>query len=299
MTPATTSAAWTSRSNSSSPSAARLVGTGVALYVERAGGQFEEARVSLDADGHFVAHSATGPHGQGHATTFAQIVADELQIDPDRVELRFDEPEGAGTFGGRATAMGGSALLLAARELRAKLDAGERPPLEAHARFESDYVFSSGAYAAVVEIDPETGALRVKRIAAVDDAGTIVNHELADGPGARRQRPRPRRQPARGVRPRRGRPAAQRQLHRVRDAVRGRGPGDPHRVRRVALAANPLGAKGIGEGGSIGVPAALGNAVADAIGGIRVDPPIPPRSCGELVPRCRVPSSGRVRKFVV
>ena len=77
--------------------------------------------------------------------------------------------------------MGGSALLLAARELRARLDAGERPPLEAHARFESDYVFSSGAYAAVVEIDPETGALRVKRIAAVDDAGTIINHELAEG----------------------------------------------------------------------------------------------------------------------
>jgi carbon-monoxide dehydrogenase large subunit len=253
-----------------------LVGTGVAVYVERAGGQFEEARVSLAADGRVVAHSAAGPHGQGHATTFAQIVAGELQIDPDRVELRFDEPEGAGTFGGRGTVMGGSALLLAARELRARLDAGEQPPLEAHARFESDYVFSSGAYAAVVEIDPETGALRVKRIAAVDDPGTIVNHELAEG-------------------------------QVLGGSVHGLGAslleefahdedGQPLNANFTAYAMpsaaevpeirtafvespsplNPLGAKGIGEGGAIGVPAALGNAVADAIGGIRVDPPYTP-----------------------
>ena len=135
--------------------------------------------------------------------------------------------------------MGGSALLLAARELREKLDAGERPPLEAHARFESDYVFSSGAYAAVVEIDPETGALRVKRIAAVDDAGTIINHELADGQvlggsvhglGASLLEE--------FVHDEDGQPL-QRQLHRLRDAVRGRGAGDPHRVHRVALPAQP------------------------------------------------------------
>jgi carbon-monoxide dehydrogenase large subunit len=250
-----------------------LVGTGVAVYVERAGGQFDEARVSIDADGRVVAHSAAGPHGQGHATTFAPIVADALGVSMDRVEVRFGDAVGAGTFGGRGTVMGGSALLLAARELRRKLDAGESPPLEAHARFESDYVFASGAYAAVVSIDPETGALTVKRIAAVDDAGTIVNRELAEG-------------------------------QVLGGSVHGLGAslleeffhdedGQPLNANFTAYAMpsaaevpeirtafvespsplNPLGAKGIGEGGAIGVPAALGNAVADALGGIHVDPP--------------------------
>ena len=54
----------------------RIVGTGVALYVERAGGQFEEARVAIEPGGRVIAHSGSGPHGQGHETTFAQIVAD-------------------------------------------------------------------------------------------------------------------------------------------------------------------------------------------------------------------------------
>ena len=54
-------------------------------------------------------------------------------------------------------------------------------PLRAEARFDSDLVFSSGAYAAAVEIDPETGKLTVRRIVAVDDAGTVINPLLAHG----------------------------------------------------------------------------------------------------------------------
>ena len=195
--------------------------------------------MELLADGHVVAHSAAGPHGQGHATTFAQIVADALGVEPDRVELRFDELEGAGTYGGRTTAMGGSALLLAARELRARLDAGERPPLR-------------GARPLRVRLRVRLRRVRRGRrdrprdrraARQADRRRRRRRHDrqprAGRGPGARRQRARPRRQPARGVRPRRGRPAAQRQLRRLRDAVRGRGPGDPHRVRRVALAAQP------------------------------------------------------------
>ena len=264
-----------------------LVGTGVAVYVERAGGQFEEARVELLEDGRVVAHSAAGPHGQGHATTFAPIVAGALGVSPENVELRFGEAEGPGTYGGRTTAMGGSVLLLAARELRAKLDAGERPPLEAHARFESDFVFASGAYAAVVAIDPDTGALEVRRIAAVDDAGTIVNHELAEG-------------------------------QVLGGSVHGLGvslleeffhdeDGQPLNANFTVYAMpsaaevpeirtafvespsplNPLGAKGIGEGGTVGVPAAIGNAVTDALGGIRVDPPYTPEKLWGAVTRSR------------
>src|SRR5204862_204111 len=53
--------------------------------------------------------------------------------------------------------------------------------LSASARFESELVFSSGGYAAVVEIDPATGRLHVLRIAAVDDSGTVINPMLAHG----------------------------------------------------------------------------------------------------------------------
>lgn len=264
-----------------------LVGTGVAVYVERAGGQFEEARVELLADGRVVAHSAAGPHGQGHATTFAPVVAEALGVLPDRVDLRFDEPVGAGTFGGRTTAMGGSALLLAARELRAKLDAGRQPPLEAHARFESDYVFSSGAYAAVVAIDPDTGALDVRRLVAVDDAGRIVNHELAEGQvfggsvhglGASLLEE--------FVHDEDGQPvSASFAAYALASAA------EVPEIRTAFVESpsplNPLGAKGIGEGGTIGVPAALGNAVSDALGGIRVDPPYTPEKLWRAISSSR------------
>jgi carbon-monoxide dehydrogenase large subunit len=273
-----------------SADAERLVGTGVALYVERAGGQWEEARVAVAADGTVIAHSGAGPHGQGHATAFAQIVADALRVDPDGVELRFGDsdtvPAGVGTFASRSTAMGGSALLLAARRLRERCDARDAGrglalaelaaaggPLEASARFESDLVFGSGAYAAVVEIERATGELNVRRIAAVDDAGRIVNPLLAEG------------QVLGGTVHGLGASLVEEFVHNE--------DGQPTTVSFLDYALptaaevpeirtafvqspsprNPLGAKGIGEGGAIGAPAAIGNAVADALGGRRVDPP--------------------------
>jgi carbon-monoxide dehydrogenase large subunit len=172
--------------------------------------------------------------------------------------------------------MGGSALLLAARRVHARLDAGEVPPLTEHARFESDQVFGSGAYAAVVAIDAETGLLTVKRIAAVDDAGTIVNPLLAEGQvlgGSAHglgcslieeivydEDGQPQNPSFAGY----GLPTA----------------GDVPEIRPAFVESpsplNPLGAKGIGEGGAIGVPAAIGNAVAAARGGRHVDPPYTP-----------------------
>ena len=260
-----------------------MIGTGLALYVERAGGQFEEARVERDDDGRVIAHTGAGPHGQGHVTTFAQIVADELDIDTDDVEVRYGDsatvPAGIGTFASRSTAMAGSALLLAARRLR------EEGGHVAHARFASDQVFGSGAYAATVEIDRATGELRVLRIAAVDDAGTIVNPLLAEGQvlgGAVH---------GLGValveevqHDEDGQPTAASLLDysllTAAEIPHDRTP----RSCESPSPRNPLGAKGIGEGGAIGVPAAIGNAVADALGGRHVDPPYTPeklwRRCG-------------------
>ncbi len=249
----------------------RRIGIGVGMLIERSGGNWESAVVRRMPGGRLLVRTGSSPHGQGHETTFAQIVADELGVDPGRVEVRWGDseagPAGVGTFGSRSTAMGGAALLEAARKLRA--EGGD----EAEAVFESGYVFSSGAYAAVVEIDPETAALEIVRLSAVDDAGRIVNPLLAHGQvvGA----------------------TAQGLGQALVEAVRHDETGQPLTVSFVdypLLTAsemprlrsefvetpsplNPLGAKGIGEGGSIAAPAAVANAVVDALGGVAVDLP--------------------------
>jgi carbon-monoxide dehydrogenase large subunit len=283
----------------------RLFGRGVAMYVERAGGQWESARVSIEADGRVIVRSGSNPHGQGHDTVFAQIAAERLGIETDDVELRFGDsaevPPGIGSFASRSVAMGGSAIVVAIDELRekiraieshlgaggeltlreiaaaahdpARLPAGMEPGLEASARFESEQVFSSGAYAAAVAIEPATGRLQVLRLVAVDDAGTIVNPLLAEG------------QVIGGTVQGLGAVLVEEAVH---DET-----GQPHTATyadySLLTAAevphietefvespsplNPLGAKGIGEGGAIGTPAAIGNAVADALGGRILDPP--------------------------
>jgi carbon-monoxide dehydrogenase large subunit len=270
----------------------RVLGTGFAMYVERAGGQFESAEAELLPTGRLLVRSGSSPHGQGHDTTFAQIAADRFGAGLDEVELRFGDsrevPRGVGTFASRSVAMGGSAVAQAVDELRAKCDAvAERlggspsraeiaqaePGLRTSARFESDLVFSSGAYGAVVEVERATGRLRVLRLVAIDDAGTIVNPLLAEGQviGGTAQ----------GLGEclveeatydEEGNPTfasfvgyslltAAEMPELVTEFVESRSP------------LNPLGAKGIGEGGAIGTPAAVANAVADALAGLRVDPP--------------------------
>ncbi len=288
----------------------RLRGTGVAMYVERAGGRFEAAEAALEADGRLRVRSSTSPHGQGHATTFAQIVADRVPVDPGDVFFEFGDsaavPAGVGTFASRSVAMGGSAVAAAVDELRARcLDAaaallGTDPEalewdgdgfrsadgsmlsaaelaghgrLEASARFESGLVFSSGAYAATVEIDPATGILRVLRVAAVDDAGKIINPLLAEG------------QVLGGTVQGLGECLTEEATFDEEAQPTSASFADYSLLTAAEVPPidaafvespsplNPLGAKGIGEGGAIGTPAAVANAVADALGGRHVDPP--------------------------
>ena len=260
--------------------AGRLAGVGLALVVERVGPGWETARLAL-GDGGAVLYTGSSPHGQGHETTFAQIVAEELGLDPAAVGVRWGDsaeiPEGTGTFASRSVAVGGSAALLAARELRARLDAGEAPPLEASVRFElPGPVFSFGAAVTSVEIDPVTGEVALGRIVAVDDCGRVINPLLAEGQivGA----------------------IAQAVGECLTEHTGWDGDGQPLAVnlyeyhlptaqtlppvvsalRETPSPLNPLGAKGVGEGGSVPTPAAIANAVADALGplGIRhLDPP--------------------------
>ena len=105
-----------------------LVGIGVSTYVEicgmgpskgMPGGGWESARVSVGPTGEVDVYSGTCSHGQGQETTFAQIVADMLPVTPDQVAVHRGDtgrlPYGVGTFGSRGTAVGGTAVVEAAR----------------------------------------------------------------------------------------------------------------------------------------------------------------------------------------
>jgi carbon-monoxide dehydrogenase large subunit len=299
----------------------RLVGTGVALYVERAAGQWESADLTIEPSGRVIVRSSASPHGQGHDTTFAQIAAERLGVELGDVALRLGDSavvrRGVGTFGSRSTAVAGSAIALAAdrvlercravaavlldapedvvthaggrfsadgrevafREVAAaayqprRLPAGMEPGLTASARFSSDLVFSSGAYAATVEVERATGVLRVLRLAAVDDAGRIVNPLLAEG------------QVIGGTVQGLGAVLTEEVVHDeggqpVSSSLLDYGLLTAAELPPLATAfvespspRNPLGAKGVGEAGTIGTPAAVANAVTAALGGRHVDPP--------------------------
>jgi carbon-monoxide dehydrogenase large subunit len=290
----------------------RVFGSGLGMYVERAGGLFETAVAELAPTGRVRVRSGSSPHGQGHDTTFAQLVAERLQVGLEDVELVFGDseevPRGVGTFASRSVAMGGSAAVQAADALKQRcmevaahvlstpqgeLSWGEggrmatadgrtlwlrdiaeaEPGLRAPARFSSDLVFSSGAYRAVVEIERATGRLRVLELVAVDDAGNVVNPLLAEG------------QVIGGC--------AQGLGQSLVEEARYDEGGNPTFASFVGYSLvtaaemppivtafvtspsplNPLGAKGIGEAGAIGTPAAVANAVAAALERDDLDPP--------------------------
>ncbi len=103
----------------------RLLGIGMACYVEMCGfGPYESAMVRVEPSGTVTAFTGTSPHGQGHETTFAQIIADELGVDFDQVIVRHGDtssaPMGFGTGGSRSLAVGGSAMLSAAGKVQEK-----------------------------------------------------------------------------------------------------------------------------------------------------------------------------------
>jgi aerobic carbon-monoxide dehydrogenase large subunit len=247
----------------------QLAGVGLALYVERVGPGWESASVTIERDRRVIVRTGASSHGQGHETIFAQIAADALGIDAEGIEVRsgdsWEIPTGMGTFASRSTTVAGSAILLAAREVRERLEAGELVPLEAHARFElQGPVFSSGAYVAAITIDRATGEVRITKLVAVDDCGVVVNPLLAEGQvvGAAVQGLGEALYEQVGYDD--GQPLAV-NFHSYRLPTALSVPPITTSLRETPSPWNPLGAKGVGEGGSIGTPAAIANAVADAL----------------------------------
>ncbi len=125
-----------------------LLGIGMACYVEMCGfGPFESAVVRVEPGGGVTAFTGTSSHGQGHETTFAQIISDHLGVDFDKVVVRHGDtlntPMGNGTGGSRSLAVGGSAIIGATIKVRDKARRIAAHMLEAAA---DDVVFEAGKY---------------------------------------------------------------------------------------------------------------------------------------------------------
>jgi len=101
-----------------------IVGVGLCSYVEPGALGWESGSIRVERSGRVTAITGSSAHGQGHETTFAQVVADHLGVTPDEVTVLHGDtrsgPEGFGTFGSRSVALGGGALVRGSVEVRDK-----------------------------------------------------------------------------------------------------------------------------------------------------------------------------------
>ena len=280
---------------------------------------FEAANVRMEPNGGVVVRVGTLCHGQGHYTTWAQIVADELGVGVEDVQVLQGDthitPYGWGTFGSRSTVAAGGALVGAATQVREKmlgvaghlievnpedlelvrgsvrvkgvpskaisipelarsavfaawrgLPPGQTPGLEATYYFDPPgLVFSNGIHIVEVEVDIETARVTIQRYVIVEDCGRIINPMIVEG------------QVAGGVAQGIGTvlyehlrydDSGQLLTTSLMDYLTPTSTDVPtleidHVETRTPLTAE--GFKGVGESGAIGAPAAVANAVTDAL----------------------------------
>ena len=309
----------------------KLRGLGIAGYVESSGvapsrlagmmgarvGFYESAQVRVAADGSVMLALGTHSHGQGHATTYAQIAAASFGVPIERVRVIEGDtaavPVGTGTFGSRSIAVGGSALYKAAEKVLEKgkqvaahlleASAGDiefsagrfrvagtdravtfdevahaanvahrlpletlEPGLDESAFYDPpNFAFSNGAHVCELEVDPETGEVELVSYHAVDDIGTVINPLIVEGQlhGGLAQ----------GI----GQALHERTVYEegqllsasFMDYALPRADELPSFVSETdesqPCTHNPLGAKGCGESGAIGAPAAVVSALLDAL----------------------------------
>lgn len=318
-----------------------LMGIGVSSFTEIVGAgpskdydilglkMFDSCEIRIHPTGKAIARFGTKSQGQGHETTYAQIIAEELGIPAAHIKVEEGDtdtaPYGLGTYASRSTPVAGAAAAMASRKIRAKakkiaaylLEAAEEdlewetdkffvkgspdraktiqeiafaaytnhpPGLEAGLEAVNYYdppelTYPFGSYICVVDIDRGTGAVKVRRFVAVDDCGVRINPMIVEGQ-------------IHGGLTMGFAPAL---MEEIQYDENGNIYGSTFMDYMMPTAVevpkwelgetvtpsphHPIGAKGVGESATVGAPAAIVNAVVDAMWhlGVRhIDIPMTP-----------------------
>ena len=310
----------------------KLRGLGYACYIEACGiapsniagalgaraGLFEAGEIRVHPTGSVTVFTGSHAHGQGHETTFAQVVADRLGLPIENVDIVHGDTSkilfGMGTYGSRSIAVGGTAIVKALDKIIAKgkkiaahlMEAAEsdieydrgvfkvagtdkqkafgevafaayvphnypldklEPGLNENAFYDpTNFTFPAGSYVCEVEIDPDTGKTTIVKFSAVDDFGKVINPMIVEG------------QVHGGLTQGIGQALTEgcRYDPETGQLVTGSFtdycipraddvPSYQLDTRETPCTHNPLGVKGCGEAGAIGAPAAVMNAITDAL----------------------------------
>jgi carbon-monoxide dehydrogenase large subunit len=334
----------------------KLMGIGLASFTEVVGAgpsrdfdilgikMFDSAELRVHPTGKAILKLGVKTQGQGHETTFAQIVANELGIPPEDVTVQHGDtdntPYGLGTYASRSTPTGGAATAVVSRKIREKakdiaahlLETSPEDLEWADDRFVvkgapdksatiQDIAFAAytnhpqgmeaglegvtyydppnmtypfGTYVVAIEIDPETGEWKVRRLVAVDDCGVRINPMIVEG------------QIMGGL----TEGFAMSQMQQIAFDDDGNCLGSNFTDYLVPTAwetphfdlyetvtpspHHPIGAKGVGESATVGSPAAFVNALVDALAhkGVRnIEMPATSARVWEAVNAAPAPSS--------
>jgi aerobic carbon-monoxide dehydrogenase large subunit len=298
----------------------KLRGRAVTPYIELGGVMNERMEIRFDPGGTVTIVAGTHSHGQGHATTFAQLVAEWLGVPFEAINYVQGDTEkvafGRGTFGARSSLVGGNGLRMAADAVVARGKQMAGALMEAAAE---DVEFNAGTFTVIgtdrrisitdvaraffapagpvmkfglgldgvgtwsgapggapnypngchvceVEVDPETGGVRIDRFAAVDDLGMVINPMICEG------------QIHGGIAQGVGQALFENMVYDGQSGQLITGsfldygmpraadfPEFVSELLEVPAKTNPLGIKGIGEAGTIAAPPTVVNAVIDAL----------------------------------
>lgn len=317
----------------------KLRGIGYSTYIEACGiapsqavgslgagvGLWESAEVRVNPTGSVEVLTGTHAHGQGHETTFAQLVSERLGIPFENVSIVHGDTDkvqfGMGTYGSRSGAVGMSAIVKALDKIEAKakkvagfmMEAAEgdiefkdgkftvagtdksvawgdvalnayiahkftgaqlEPGLKETSFYDpTNFTFPAGAHICEVEVDTDTGATEIVNWTAVDDFGTVINPMIVEG------------QVHGGIAQGVGQALLEGAVYdkdgqlvsgSFMDYTMPRAhdlPSFKIGLTETKSPSNPLGIKGCGEAGAIAAPAAVINAITDAIGSERITMP--------------------------
>ena len=334
-----------------------LRGIGYSSYIEACGiapsniagalgaraGLFECGEVRVHPTGSVTVFTGSHSHGQGHETTFAQVVASRLGIPVENVDVVHGDtgrvPFGMGTYGSRSISVGGAAIMRALDKIETKakkiaahlMEASDadiefangefsvkgtdkkipfgqvaltayvphnypldklEPGLNETAFYDpTNFTFPAGTYICEVEVDPQTGVVRIDRFTAVDDFGTIINPMIVEG------------QVHGGLVQGLGQALMENCVYDKQSGQLLTGSFMDYAMPRAddfptfnighvctPCTHNPLGTKGCGEAGAIGSPPALMNAVLDALSAVGVkdlDMPASPNRVWQAIQSAR------------